>query len=230
MACKNWNELRRDDKFNVLNIENYKTVLGGTEKSSTYIDPATGANNYGEFRKYYMKEDWRRVETYDKGSVVLSEKNTFKSTFDRRYLSVSCNHCEEPACVKICPQRLIVKESSTGAVLTAYDSCISCGRCKEACPWDAPQFYDDKYAGYAISDYKRPKMTKCTLCYDRINLGLKPACVAACWNRALDAGPMDELKERYQEHYVESLDEFADSAVPLLDISSTKPNVIFKKK
>ncbi len=231
LACKNWNELRRGDKnINQMVIESYTTPAGGNEKKSTYLDTTTGANNYAEFRKFYMKENWRRVTTHESGTVVLTEENTFKSTFDRRYLSVSCNHCEEPSCVRVCPMGIISKDAATGAVLVASESCISCGRCKEACPWDAPQYYDEKFASYPVQDAKRPRMTKCTLCVDRITEGLKPACVAACWNRALDAGPMDELKIRYNGKYTDKLDEFADSAVPVIDLPSTKPCVIFKRK
>ncbi len=231
LACKNWNELRRGDSgINQLIISKYEVPVDSNEKGSVYIDQASGTTNYAAYRPFYMKENWRRVSNTDKGAVVLNADNSFTSTFDRRYLSLSCNHCDDPACVKVCPQGVIYKEKSIGAVLTNFEACISCGRCHEACPWGATQFYDDNYASYMIADPKRPKMTKCTFCVDRVTQGLKPACVAACWNRALDAGPVEELKERYKGQYVDKLDEFADSAVPSLDISSTKPNIIFKRK
>jgi anaerobic dimethyl sulfoxide reductase subunit B (iron-sulfur subunit) len=236
LACKNWNELRRGDKdINKLAIDKYSVPEGENENKSAYIDPVTGTNNYAEFRKFYMKENWRRVSAYDRGGVVLAAGNTFRSSFERRYLSVSCNHCSEPACRDACPTAAIFKEESVGAVLVDSSACISCGKCREACPWDAPQYYDENFARYHIGDPTRPRMTKCTFCVDRIKEGLKPACVAACWNRALDAGPLEELKAKYVGKvggYVEpdGMEEFAGSSVPELGITSTGPNIIFTRK
>jgi anaerobic dimethyl sulfoxide reductase subunit B (iron-sulfur subunit) len=236
LACKNWNELRRGDKdTNRLNIENYTVAEGANENAAAYIDPATGTNNYAEFRKFYMKENWRRVSTHDRGGVVLGTGNTFKTTFDRRYLSVSCNHCSEPACRDACPVGAIFKEETIGAVIVNSSMCISCGKCREACPWNAPQYYDDNFARYNPDDPARPRMTKCTLCFDRVREGRKPTCVAACWNRALDAGPLEELKTKYSGiaggwQNPDEIEEFANSAVPELGIPSTGPNIIFTRK
>ena len=219
LACKNWNELRRgDNKINIRDMTQYEVGEGRKEKGNTYID-STGQTNYKEFRKFYMKENWRKIETYESGVVLTNSDNTIKSTFDRRYVSISCNHCEKPKCVDACPAGNIVKDTDTGIVL-AGKSCLSCGKCREACPWDAPQFYDE-IGNYSLGDPDRPLMTKCTMCYDRINEGLKPACVAACWNRAMDAGPMDELKARYPKA-TQRINEFQDFGVG--------PNMIFKAK
>lgn len=243
MACKNWNEKRRGDAL--INTRSYLqdnqeyaaeqnggeygVGVGQEENQNIYLD-SEGRSNYEEFNKYYMKEDWRRIETYEYGTCTLDKStNTFVQGVDRRYLTISCNHCSDPVCVKVCPMGNIRKDYATGAVLVvSYESCISCGKCKESCPWDAPQFYDDNFASYRQDDPKRPKMTKCTLCVDRISIGLKPACVAACWNRALDAGPVEELIAKYGEgNITTTLPEFKSSQTPLGD---TQPNIFFKKK
>lgn len=233
-SCKNWNELRRGDaKLNVLVLDmqspeqnpqdEYQISVNGAEPGKNYINPDTDANNYELYRKFYMKENWRRVETYDRGGIRLNADNTFSSTFDRRYMSLSCNHCDNPACLTACPMGVISKDRETGIVLVASDACISCGRCRQACPWDAPQYYDEDYALYAQGDPRRPKMTKCTMCYDRINKGWKTACAAACWNRALDAGPISELREKYGDKLTEAPQEFRKNA-------AMGPNIIFKSK
>ena len=230
LACKNWNDLRRGDAgIYQMVLASYTTAEGGMEKKSTYRNPETNDTNYKEYSKYYMKENWRQVTAYERGAVNYGQGNTLVSNFDRRYLSISCNHCDEPVCVKICPMGIITKNAETGAVLTSTEYCISCGRCKEACPWSCPQYYDEGFASYPLEDPRRPKMTKCTMCYDRITTEpqLKPACVAACWNRALDAGPMDELIERYGAN--KKLEDFADDYVSSMDIH-TKPNILFKSK
>ena len=230
MACKNWNEARRGDA--AVNGRDYKgkqVGLGRLEPLTHFVNPTTGTSHYEEFRKFHMKEDWRRVETHEKGGVMQRSDYTFASTFDRRYLSIACNHCDRPACKKACPQGIITKEPTYGIVLVNNTDCISCGECKTACPWEAPQFYHYEFNSFDEDDPKRPRMTKCTLCIDRIVEGLKPACVAACWNRALDAGPMDELKAKYVDHAVTGLPEFKSDFVAGLKIH-LRPNIIFKKK
>ena len=219
-ACKNWNELRRGDaKIHKMVLEQYMVKPGAFEDKTAY-QADDNTTNWQESGKYYMKENWRRLDTYDRGATIFSDDGrTFTSDFDRRYISLSCNHCDKPVCIDICPTANISKDVDTGAVLVG-EGCISCGRCKIACPWDAPQFYDEDYASYTINDPARPKMTKCTMCYDRINIGLKPACVAACWNRALDAGPIQDLINEYGG--IRTLDNFDDN--------SLEPNIIFKAK
>jgi len=71
-------------------------------------------------------------------------------------------------------------------------------------------------------------MTKCDLCIDRIKEGLKPACVASCPMRALDAGPIEELKEKYPD-WTDTVDNLPNKKLSKLN-TDTKPNIIFKKK
>ena len=168
-----------------------------------------------------MKENWRRVYTKEYGSKPPD--------VDIVNLSVSCNHCEDPACIMACPMGYIDKEQEYGIVQIDHSkTCIACQRCKQACPWDSPQYYDNDLDKYDLKDAKRPRMTKCDLCIHRIEEGLKPACVAACIMRALDAGPLEELKERYPD-WSDKLDDFPDGHLIEL-LMDTKPNIIFKKK
>jgi anaerobic dimethyl sulfoxide reductase subunit B (iron-sulfur subunit) len=232
LACKAWNDDKKGDLLvNVDNFDpqkgwwedhNYEVKLNSYDDIKIYIDPTSGMTNYSESKKYYMKEDWRRVSVDEYGSAEIPPM------VDVLYLSVACNHCNEPACIKACPMQIIYKEPEYGIVLVDNSNCISCGSCQMACPWKAPQYYDPNYMNFAQTDPKRPKMTKCTLCVDRIREGLKPACVAACMNRALDAGPMEELESQYPEA-VESVENFASDEVPKLNVK-TGPNIIFKKR
>jgi anaerobic dimethyl sulfoxide reductase subunit B (iron-sulfur subunit) len=89
-----------------------------------------------------------------------------------------------------CPVGAIAKREDDGIVTVDAEACLGkdkCGQCLEACPYDAPQFTDDADA----------KMQKCDLCIDRLGMNKKPVCVSGCPMRALDAGPIEELKAKY---------------------------------
>jgi len=87
----------------------------------------------------------------------------------------SCLHCDEPACVTVCPTGASYKRVDDGIVLVNADTCIGCKLCSWACPYGAREY-----------DYTDGVMKKCTLCIDRIyneNLAEAervPACVATC--------------------------------------------------
>lgn len=122
------------------------------------------------------------------------------------YLSISCNECSDPACVKLCPTKAHFKRSEDGLVLIDPKKCIGCGACLAACPYGAPQL-----------DREARKMRKCDTCLDRREKGLNPACVDACPQRALDFGPIDELRKKYGD---------CAAIAPLPDASVTKPNLV----
>lgn len=214
IACKIWNEDHRGDAG--LNPELSWLQSGKYAEPAEYdnLQGSTGEQNYAELRKYHMKENWRRVTATEYGDLPPA--------VDVLNLSLSCNHCTNPPCARVCPVRIISKDPDTGIVLVDTPKCVTCGACLRACPWKAPQFYLSKITGFEMSDPLRPKMTKCTLCIDRIKQGLKPACVAACQNRALDAGPVDELKAKYKD-WTDKVDNFEQD-------KDAGPNIIFKKK
>jgi sulfite dehydrogenase (quinone) subunit SoeB len=99
----------------------------------------------------------------------------------------SCLHCEEPACVTVCPTGASYKRSSDGIVLVDESKCIGCKLCSWACPYGAREF-----------DVDVGVMKKCTLCVDRIyNQNLPetdrvPACVAACPTSARHFGDLGD--------------------------------------
>lgn len=117
---------------------------------------------------------FRRVETLE----ITSGEDQVKVHF-----SGACNHCEEPACVAVCP---------TGAMYIAEDGtvqhndalCVGCGRCVHHCPYGAPSL--NKATGYA---------QKCGACSTLRREGRNPACVDACLTRALRFGPLEELQQ-----------------------------------
>lgn len=101
------------------------------------------------------------------------------------YLSMSCNHCESPLCVKNCPTGAMSKRAD-GVVVHDREKCIGCRYCTWSCPYGAPQYIEEI-----------GKVGKCDLCADLLDLGQNPACVDACVMRALHFGELEELKEKY---------------------------------
>ena len=127
--------------------------------------------------------NWIRVKTIEKGKYP----NLMVS-----FMFNPCFHCAEPACVLACPQGAITKRAEDGIVVVARELCLGkeqCGVCKEACPYDSPQFGAEENA----------KMQKCDFCLDRLEESKPPICVAGCPLRALDAGTIEKMKKKYGE-------------------------------
>jgi anaerobic dimethyl sulfoxide reductase subunit B (iron-sulfur subunit) len=100
-------------------------------------------------------------------------------------ISLSCMHCENPACVNVCPTTAMTK-GEDGVVTIDASKCIGCRYCEWACPYGAPHFNESTGT-----------MTKCNFCQDLLAEGQSPACVSACVMRALDYGELDELQAKY---------------------------------
>ena len=96
------------------------------------------------------------------------------------YVYMSCFHCENPACVAACPTGAMQKRESDGIVFTDFDRCIGCKACVVARPWGAVQWNPDTR-----------KVVKCDYCKDRVDQGLKPACVTVCTTGCLSFRELD---------------------------------------
>jgi anaerobic dimethyl sulfoxide reductase subunit B (iron-sulfur subunit) len=128
---------------------------------------------------------WRRVAEFTEGVWTHNADGTYTQDVNTYYTSVACNHCENPACVEVCPTQAMHKRED-GIVVIDQSACIGCRYCEWACPYGAPQF-----------SAKLGVMTKCNFCYDAIDAGDKPTCVASCPSRALDFGELEELRAKY---------------------------------
>lgn len=142
-------------------------------------------------------------------SVGYLEGGTYPS-FQRMNISMACNHCDDPVCLKGCPTLAYTKFAEYGAVLQDPDICFGCGYCTWVCPYNAPQL--DPVAGH---------VSKCNMCVDRLEVGLKPACSSACLAGALDFGVIESLPEK-REQLEASIPGF-----PSPDI--THPNIRFQQ-
>jgi formate dehydrogenase iron-sulfur subunit len=100
-----------------------------------------------------------------------------------RFARIGCMHCVEPSCVSACLVGAI-RKTPEGPVLYDADKCIGCRYCMLACPFHAPRYEWQETA---------PFVKKCSMCYDRLVDGEKPACVEACPSDALAFGVRDDL-------------------------------------
>ena len=130
---------------------------------------------------------WRKQENH--------EKNNGVSVFEN--LTMSCNHCEEPACLTACAANAITK-TDKGIVIVDRNKCQALKACITACPFAAPHIADDlqepKKGENWVVDHP---MQKCKYCWERIEDGNSPVCVSACPVRALDYGDIDDLQRKY---------------------------------
>lgn len=151
--------------------------------------------------------NFRRIYEYTGGSWTAQPDGCWSHNVFSYYLSISCNHCENPVCVKVCPTGAMHKNAD-GFVIVDENTCIGCRYCSMACPYQAPQF-----------DEVKGCMTKCDGCYSRVKENQKPICVDACPLRALDFAPIDELRAKYGNQA---------SIAPLPPAEHTQPNLVIK--
>ncbi len=128
----------------------------------------------------------------------------------RLNISMACNHCEDPVCLKACPTGAYTKYVEYGAVLQDPEICFGCGYCTWVCPYNAPQL-----------DPVKGQVEKCNMCVDRLEQGLKPACVAACLGNALDFGVIEDLPTGHQQAKL-TIPGFPDPAI-------SRPNIRFQQ-
>ena len=142
-------------------------------------------------------------------SVGFVEGGTYPN-YQRLNISMACNHCDDPVCLKGCPTRAYTKFAEYGAVLQDPDICFGCGYCTWVCPYNAPQL-----------DPVEGTVSKCNMCVDRLEVGLKPACVSACLGNALDFGVIENTPDKRTQVKTEI------PGFPRTDI--TNPNIRFQQ-
>lgn len=117
-----------------------------------------------------------------------------------------CNHCDQPACVEVCPADQVArtftdpatgakktfavaatwKDPFNGTVQIDKDRCLGCGACADACPYGA------RYVNPDLGE--DGKADKCSFCVERLAAGLEPACVQTCLAGARIFGDLNDPK------------------------------------
>ncbi|WP_019241721.1 MULTISPECIES: 4Fe-4S dicluster domain-containing protein [Bacillus] len=139
-------------------------------------------------------------------NCTISRRKVIKHSF-ATYISISCNHCQNPECFRVCPENAFIKRTN-GIVEIDANRCTSCMNCLDACPYHAPQY-----------DPITQKVVKCQMCSSRLESGLTAACVEACPTTALTLSKSVNL---HHHQYVRSID-------GLPDYHFTQPSILFNQ-
>ncbi len=161
-------------------------------------------------KDYYdldVDTQYRKVYECSGGKTEKDSNGFATTTCFVYYVSMSCNHCDDPACTKVCPTTAMHKDAATGLVSVDADKCIGCGYCHMACPYNAPKV--DREKGHSV---------KCSGCADRVANGEQPICVRACPARALEFGTVEEMAKLGERGNI----------APLPEPTYTKPNLYIK--
>ncbi|MEC4175109.1 4Fe-4S dicluster domain-containing protein [Adlercreutzia sp. R7] len=172
---------------------------------------------------------WNNVRT-DGGDAKDSARGTYPTDLHMVHYPVNCQQCSKPACVEVCPTGASVKRED-GLVTIDGDTCIGCGSCITACPYDVRTLLEDEptySVGFPVGDWDaRPHVahtvTKCTGCAHRVDRGEIPACMELCPGRARYWGDLDDPNSDVSK-FLEGK-EFEQ----LLTDSGTEPNVFYVK-
>ena len=158
-----------------------------------------------DYHNMACDEAFRQVYEYVGGGWSRDQLGALSQDCFAYYVSVACNHCSNPVCVRVCPTGAMHKDRY-GLVMVDDRKCIGCGYCALSCPYRAPKV--DREAGHSI---------KCDGCASRLDAGHAPICVEACPLRALDFGDIEELRRRYGT---------TADLPPLPASSATSPNLV----
>lgn len=137
------------------------------------------------------------------------------------YMTLGCQHCENPPCVNVCQAGATYKDPATGIVVQDPEKCVGCRKCMATCPYtgvrqyifDEPQFA----TGFAVGSADAPRhrkqtVGKCTFCSHLLARGEQPFCIDVCPTRTRHFGDLNDpnsevsqlLRQRsYFQHLVE---------------------------
>jgi len=118
----------------------------------------------------------------------FTEHETPKGDLEWLIRKDGCMHCADPGCLKACPSPGAIVQYANGIVDFHEENCIGCGYCVTGCPFNIPRISKEDKKAY-----------KCTLCSDRVAVGLEPACVKTCPTGAIVFGAKEDMKQHAAE-------------------------------
>jgi len=138
---------------------------------------------------------------------------------DRAFYSLACNHCASPVCVEVCPVNAHVKRDKDGIVVHSADKCIYCKACIESCEYKAAK--DNKLLERA---------EKCSMCVERIDEGLKPACIQGCPTKALTLVELSTLNSSIAVQYPKGFAKHTEYNPSVRFVEPETPKLVLAEK
>jgi formate dehydrogenase iron-sulfur subunit len=187
VACKQWNDLpgTGGELFPGRSYDHTGSLGGETWRHVRFVELADAGGGVRE-------EELPDLLAMAQGRGLAPEPEVdvaaAVAAFDSWvFMSDVCKHCTRAGCLDACPTGALVRTEFETVVLQP-DVCNGCGYCVPACPFGVvDRVVDDGRAA------------KCTLCYDRLQDGMEPACAKACPTDSIQFGPYDELVEVARE-------------------------------
>ncbi|MFV0592404.1 MAG: 4Fe-4S dicluster domain-containing protein [Draconibacterium sp.] len=124
--------------------------------------------------------------------------NVYDTSKGEVYVKRQCMHCNQPACGAACLTQAMHK-TKEGPVIWRENKCMGCRYCMVSCPFDVPKFEYNS---------PNPKITKCDMCFERLEEGKLPACVENCPGEALVFGTRRELIAEAHRRIAENPDQY----------------------
>lgn len=136
------------------------------------------------------------------------EHENSKGKLDYLFRHSACFHCTDAACEKVCPEDAI-SYTDFGTVVIDHEKCVGCGYCVNNCPFEVISLkeYVDKNGD------KYRKAHKCTMCTDRLEEGLQPACVTTCHTGAMEFGDKAAMIKKAEERVKQIKDRYPNAHV-----------------
>jgi formate dehydrogenase iron-sulfur subunit len=183
VACKEWNHVPSDNQgFSGESYDNSGELGADRWRHVAFIEQKLPVGVEGGAPDDLVAEAARQ-NLVEEGLDPHRDEDGF------RWLMSSdvCKHCSEAGCLDACPTGSIFR-TEFGTVVVQEDICNGCGYCVVSCPFGVlDQRQDDG------------RVWKCTLCYDRLQGDMEPACAQACPTDSIQFGELDELRERAQQ-------------------------------
>ncbi len=126
-------------------------------------------------------QNWRHVKFLER-DAHLTASTTAGDGNAWLMMSDVCKHCQQASCAEVCPTNAIIR-TEFDTVFIQQEVCNGCRNCISACPYGVIGFSEQ--TGTA---------RKCTLCYDRLQNQMTPACAKACPTQSIQFGNLDDLQ------------------------------------
>lgn len=176
--------------------------------------------------------------------ILISQTGEYPKITKHMY-PVLCNHCKDPACIKVCPTGA-TKQREDGIIWIDQNKCIGCRHCIYACPYQARSYYSEEkeyFPGQGFTEWEKMGQIlyplrvgvvyKCNYCIERTDEGIKkslkpgvdreatPACVIICPAKARYFGDLDDPESEVSKLICEK------AAIQLHPAHGTDPSVYY---